>query len=172
MVFYPKVFFPFWPECLHIKFPQNVHVRLELHTRNSVPKYKDRQCHFYLRQTNSPEFKHVVSGVVQKASCLRRRFSQEVSSSDAILDTMHLSTLLALHCTKISRVFTENGLFCCKISYIIFQSCGPILPCFFPTCAEKHTHHDVIRICKSLHKFGLKTSLSAQFFAYSKKIIM
>ena len=50
--------------------------------------------------------------------CLQIRFSQHVSSSDAILDALHSSTFLALHCTTNPRVFTE-----CVCNFLHFSTC-------------------------------------------------
>ena len=47
-----------------------------------------------------------------------RRFSQEVSSCDAILDALHFCTFFSLHCARNHRFFIAFGLFWCKISNI------------------------------------------------------
>ena len=77
---------PFWPECLHIKFPK-IYLCKAIFYIFEIRSRKIKSCNviFYLRQTNSPEFKYVISWVVRKGMCLRRRFSQEVSSRDACI---------------------------------------------------------------------------------------
>ena len=105
------------------------------------------QCNFDLWQINSPEFKYVILWVVQKAMCLRRPFSQKVSSSDAILDTLHISTFLALRGTEKPRVFTEFVLFfytfgplhqkCLGFSQD-FPSSNATVPTFFHIFAPLH----------------------------------
>ena len=75
-----KLSIPFWPECLHIKFPK-IYLCKAIFYIFEIRFRKIKICNviFYLRQINSPEFKYVISWVVRKAMCLRRRFSQEVS---------------------------------------------------------------------------------------------
>ena len=103
---------PFWPECLHIKFPKIYLCKAIFYIfKNQFRKINVCNVIFYLWQINSPEFKYVISWVVQKTMCLWRRFSQEVSSGDANLDALRLCTFLSLHCATNPRFFTEFGLF-------------------------------------------------------------
>ena len=60
--------------------------------------------------------------------CLRRRFSREVSSSDALLDTLHFSTVWALHCTK-NLDYSQNFAFS-------DATCPMFLTHFWPYCTK------------------------------------
>ena len=79
---------------------------------------------FYLRQTNSPEFKYVLSWVVQTAMCLRKRFFQEIPSRDAILDfaSLHFSTFSAVQCTKRILDFSQNLAFLIVLENFLYFS--------------------------------------------------
>ena len=105
-----------------------MYVRLLLHMKISVPINKNLQCHFLPAANNSPEFKYVISWVVRKAICLRRRFSQEVSSRDARIAprTLDFSQEFGLFWCKVSLVFpryTKNLLFFTGLS-LFWKSLG------------------------------------------------
>ena len=59
---------PFWPECLHIKFP-NICLCKAIFYIFKIRFRKIKICNviIYLQQIKSPEFIHVISWVVQKA---------------------------------------------------------------------------------------------------------
>ena len=85
---------------------------------------------------------------------------REASSSDAILDTLHFSTVWALHCTKKTRFFTEFGLFWCKTSYIF----APFLALLYQNLLGLHRMfpllmQDVIRFSRFLAPLHQKMSL-------------
>ena len=121
---------PFWPECLHIKF-QKIYLCKAIFYIFEIRFRKIKICNviFYLRQINSPEFKYVISWVVRKAMCLRRRFSQGVSSSDACI------------APRILDFSQELGLFWCKVSMV-----------FSPAHQESFVFHRSFALLK-IHDF-------------------
>ena len=93
---------------------------------------------FYLRQINSPEFKYVISWVVPKAMCLRRCFSQEVSSSDACIAPRTL-------------IFHRDWPFC-----------GAKFPTFLPP-----EHQEFLVFSQEFPSFDVKFPLFTGFYNFS-----
>ena len=102
---------------------------------------KSKVCNviFCLRQLSSPEFKYVILWVVPKATCLRRRFSQEVSSSDTCTKNPWFFTEFALSWSNVSCVLppiTQESLIFHR-SFPLLMQISYVFPHFLAHCTKK-----------------------------------